>query len=290
MKLPAHIQFVLQKYPETRVFRRFVSDGETVATKWYPIKDWYSNHKDNPTDYCILPNELILETDFEDLKENKDYYEAVTKPELEKMKWQYITCDAGNKSYHTHISFDQPITPYLRKSLVERIWGKQAEYDKQLYFDTHGIRFIGAKHPKTGRKKAIVDRNDNDGKINHYDFSTFPPERKKKFVIDPDEQTDLSHCLVMQRALRSKFPIGVRNTILVPNFLALKPTEEEMQKFVTAQGMEAKELTGWMTAACFRKSFNCKQVRYHYAEWELVCGDGSCPHYNKIRLERLKKR
>jgi len=268
-----HFSFLLKHYPETKVFARFKHDGEILTTHWVAAKDWYSLHKTDPTDYVILANEIVLETDFSTKEENEKYFYDTVKPKLDKEKISYIAGDSGNKSFHVHIQYDQELTGYQKVRIVEDLFPGHP-FDKNLLSNTHGVRLFSAKHPETGKPKVRVVKVDG---LNSIDLSRYPKVKEDKGIfINVDKNTRLKDCPVLSLALKMKFPQGARHTVLIPNFLALHPTDEEMNQFCKTQGMNVSELKGWLDSNKFQARFSCKQIKYHYAEYHDQCINRTC--------------
>lgn len=119
----------------------------------------------------ILRNEVVIEFDNPDKKENLRLAQGVSK-ELKEIGVDHAIWFSGNKSYHVHCLLDMGAatnTAGVKRCFMRHVC-KEALPDLQLAGDNHLIRAEWGVHEKTGKKKELIYRMQNYPRV-----SRIPP-------------------------------------------------------------------------------------------------------------------
>jgi len=145
-----------------------VTEGNTKKykngwAKWRTPAVWEKEMIAQPNYRFILPNELLMETDFDECRTNKEMMDCIQKL-LDEKGICYEVWFSGNKSYHCHVLFDDLekvsllIRPKVKKALAERLTNE--EIAKSLDFSNFGnermIQIKGMPHRKNRQLKTCV--------------------------------------------------------------------------------------------------------------------------------------
>jgi len=264
--------FLSQRFPkiENEKYSESYSSW-TKASDW----DWLISE---PNDRQIMKNEIVIETDLDkttnlqltQLIQNKLITEEIS-------YWIYFT---GNKSYHTHFIISgleniddgkqrQKIKNKIAKTLFPN---EYKDIDKNNFFPKKLIRLEGSYNPKA---KAIVS-------IYHKQLFLDSEKKTKELLLDvlsKLEQEDLTktkteydnltnqvitnkiYCMLMEDALKNKWPEGGRHMNLCPNAVSYLDNKG-LSKLSETQSMDLSEFLGWVKK---NPQFNCPQFRRYGA-------------------------
>ena len=248
------------------VVARGFSSG--VWTKWVP----FESENFGPNYRQIFPGEIVLETDFEKPETNREVAKH-TAEILREKRVSFESWFSGNKSIHTHVWFgpelaqlDDQHRTRAKKAWVVVTFPKPLanDFDPSNFGPRSLIGMEGAPHRKTGKTKTLVD-------FANFGQNVFPSEiieaTKKEpvthSVISNEKTTSnkISSCFVCQYAIENKLPEGQRNNALIPNFLALSPTDEQIKIFARTQNFNICQIEAWDSCESYEGNFNCVQVQ-----------------------------
>ena len=96
-----------------------------------------------------------------------------------------------------------------------------------------------------------------------------PKENKPKQTGIGEIPINTLSCMVLEYACSNKLPIGARNQIVCPNFMATNPTSEQIEAFANTQEMDINAVTGWTKSDSWKGEFYCSQLRKYANQNEL---------------------
>ena len=258
----------------------------SFKSKWKTRENW--DLKVEPNYRQRLPNEIVLETDYEKPETNLEVATKTTEI-LEQKNISYQMWFSGNKSYHINILFDTDLT----KNMIEQWVYKTFEKALADCFDDcnwNEKRLVGIEwqpHQKTGKLKSLIKEFDSTTQ------NVFPKEiktKKKKYVLKTKDVSFRGKCLICELALVEKFPESSnRHQHIIPNFVAIMPTTC-WQQCANTQGKNLVEFENWANIKPF---FKCSQLQKYASKNGFIGVCDNCP-YKKIRLTQeqwnLKKK
>lgn len=127
------------------------------------------NHEKSYNHRSILPSEVVIEFDDEDVNKNLLFAEAVIN-NLRRDKIKFSLWFSGNKSYHIHFFVNTMNAKNLRllKVVVMRYYseGLEALPDLRLADNNHLIRAEYGVHEKTQKAKSLIKKTVHSTTIN----------------------------------------------------------------------------------------------------------------------------
>lgn len=154
-----------------REYYKYAPQGITLVYRKSKDKGWnnravYLGENYNPlTPYnhrVMLPNECVIEYDFDNIELNRKYANIVTK-RLRTDGFKVAKWASGNKSTHVHFLLDvgQATNIQLLKRVVIRHYTKGLPIpDLQLCGNNHLIRAEYGVHEKTGKCKTLLSKDE----------------------------------------------------------------------------------------------------------------------------------
>jgi hypothetical protein len=239
-------------------------------TKWHRLKDWKRYFPDKPYAHRqILPNEIVIESDFPTVQDNFEFAENICSVLKDKLI-SHSVWFSGNKSYHIHILFVQNSNTEQKLAWVESIIGKEncSVIDKSNLNKKHLILAENAVNYKSGNRKTL---------LSHFGYwLNLFPEMESKVKQDKPIEWVLREpfipefgCPIIEFALNHKLPEGDRNQIIAPNLMALNPNIDTIKKFCEVQGMNWSQVGDWIKSDKYCHTFNCKQLRNYAKKYNL---------------------
>ena len=157
-------QFLDSIYQEGKnpfdVCHRKVVNGKSFFSKWIPYQDW--KYATLPNYRTLLPNEMLLETDYK----KKEANDAIAKEMMNKMAARGIPFYAfytGNKSTHIHFFVQHPkyqkdIIARNKKLIIKHIFGENIFdiIDTANLGERRMIQIEYSINPKTGQPSQLV--------------------------------------------------------------------------------------------------------------------------------------
>jgi hypothetical protein len=259
----------MTEFPESAwvAYRWKTKDGKIACSKWLSPSDWKKQHKTQPNYRSIMPNEIVLETDFPTKETNWLVAQKITEL-LRQQGYGYRCFFSGNKSFHIHLFFTE--MALLPEQLVrcKKLWILQTlgevlanDVDESNCGKKHLIGIEETPHPKTGAKKTSVAEH-GDWQANAMPESILQ-EAKKEPKVNFVKQVDNiapKHCLLIQWACENKLPVSCRNQNLVPNVVAFTQDRKVWQQCANTQGKQVSEFENW---AARKPQFNCRQLQVY---------------------------
>lgn len=249
------------------VARRFkAKDGTITCTKWLSPSDWAKQHKTKPNYRSVLPNEIVLETDFP-AKEINWLVAQKIMGLLRQQGYGYKCLFSGNKSFHVHLFFNAELSPKCKKLWIGATLGEvlAADIDESNCGKKHLIGIENTPHPKTGACKTLVCEHGN------WQANTMPKKIIEAACKEPEKTFSKNHtvsatknCPFLNYCLENKIDLQNRqqNSNFSPNVFAyFKGNEKLLQQLVETQQQENITLARLNCWKQYRPEFNCKQVQ-----------------------------
>ena len=208
-----------------------------------------------------LPNEAILETDFQRKESNLEAMTLAARL-LRSHGYSYQLWDTGGKGYHLHLMFNERLTKPMISAWVLATFPKALaeEFDDSNWSEKRLIGIENKPHRKTGITKTLVSEN------KPFEYNNYPSSLMEKVMVREaikqkntfKPQEFHGKCSVCEYATEHKFPNGTgRNIHLLPNIVAALP-REKWEKAAIAQSKNISEFEGW---AARKPQFNCVQLQ-----------------------------
>ncbi|MDO8625523.1 MAG: hypothetical protein Q7R47_05550 [Candidatus Diapherotrites archaeon] len=178
---------------------------------------------------------------------------------------------SGNKSQHIHIWFGAELAQIAddyrtraKKAWVRAVLPKPFcdDIDESNLGKKTLIGLEHAPHRKTGKTKTLLESWGPERNV--FPASIIDVTRKVPTPIVSLKNTGsqkIGSCLVCLYALENKLPEGRRNNALIPNFLALSPTREQIEQFAQTQGFSIQQVDAWDSCSSYKGEFNCVQLQ-----------------------------
>lgn len=255
---------------------KLINGETTFVGKWQRLSDWVSGEKVpnsngeliylKPNQRQVFPDEIVVESDFENPERNKHLANRVMK-KLKDNKINYETWFTGSKSFHVHfwirelLEWNDISRPLIKNALVEYLFSnKISKYiDSSNHWNKTLIQIEGTRNIKTGKPSEFVASYEK-GKEFKIPDKVIEIARKRANTKKQlsDSKTELKvPCPLVSYALNHKLPSGNRNNILCKNASAIL-TEEQMIQLANVQDMPEKQVLGW------------KKRKWEYNVFEMI--------------------
>lgn len=243
----------------------------TKASEW----DWSISY---PNDRQIMLNEIVIETDLDKTK-NLDLTQSMqNKLIIEGINyWIYFT---GNKSYHIHFLVkglenveDGKQRQRIKNKIAQILFPYEYEFiDKNNFFPKKLIRLEGSYNPKAKlfvelyHKQKFLDsetvtQNLLLKAIAELEKEDLAKTKNEYYNLTNQISTNKTYCILMEDALKNKWPQGGRHMNLCPNAVAILDSSD-LVKLHNIQDMDMLEFEGWIKK---NPQFNCVQFRRYGA-------------------------
>ncbi len=242
-------------------------------SKWRTPEQWKKEMKSEPNYELIRPEQLCLETDFEQKETNKQVMNFVCSLlDMKGIAYQYY--DGGNKSFHLEMEWqgleliEPEIRPMVKKALT--LWLTNEELSKSFDEANFGNKrmwhIAGTPHRKTGRLKILIREAKGTNVLPQEIVEAVKKENEKKFMYKtPSGRIDnQKHCPFFEYGLNNKIDLNNKqqNSRFSPNaFAYFRGNETLLQKLVETQQQENLTVARLKCWGQYKPEFNCKQIQ-----------------------------